>query len=194
MKLVKIAVFLLFTSLGTTFAQNQDLIPNRTEANKIDIEKLSFIENFPSEKQLFVVIFVGTDCPISQKYVHTLRTMYEKYESGVEFIGIIPHNFSEEKITNFKQEYRIPFKLIKDRENKFAKALHASVTPEVFFFNRSGNLFYDGAIDNWFFALGKNRRKASEHYLKDAIENVQLGAPVMVSHRDAVGCFIELKH
>lgn len=160
---------------------------------RIPIEKLDFISKTESN-DLYVVIFLGTDCPISQKYIHTLRQMNDEYKEQVSFFGLFPKAFTESQIENFKKEYNIPFDLVSDTDNYYAHLLKATITPEAYFFNKAGEVFYDGAIDNWFFALGRNRLKPNEHYLKDAILSVLNGEVILKPHADAVGCLIEMKH
>ena len=190
-----IMIVLFLGWYGITYAQ----IPSKTDCSDynsisktIDLTNFSFIEG-NLDTSFGVVVFLGTDCPISQKYMHTLRSLCSDYSKDITLFGIIPHHFSEEKIASFKKEYKAPFILVRDRGNEFAKTFGATVTPEVFLFNPDGEILYDGAIDNWYFSLGRNRLKPSEHYLIDAIESAKIGALIGVPHTDAVGCFIEFK-
>lgn len=196
MKPLIVLIFLIFYSFGNGYSQTGSELSTDSEIaslKTIAVENLPFINNPDITTEFFAVVFLGTDCPISQKYVHTLRTLHKNYRAPVTFFGIIPHNFSEEKITTFNEEYSIPFRLLKDHDNSYARLFNASVTPEVFLFDATGKIFYDGAIDNWFFALGRNRLKATEHYLDEAIKNVTSGKTVSIPHKDAVGCFIEFR-
>ncbi len=158
----------------------------------LPVEKLEFLDK--DANSLHLVIFLGTDCPISQKYMYTLRELYDEFGDNVAIYGLVPKNFNEEQIIGFKTDYRVPFKLIRDDENRYSGIMNATVTPEVFLFDRFGYVHYDGAIDNWFFALGRNRLKPTEHYLKDAISQVLASKTVDVKHKDAIGCLIEKKH
>jgi hypothetical protein len=60
-------------------------------------------------------------------------------------------------------------------------------------FDRSGNEIYRGAIDNWFFALGKYRNETTEHYLENAIQAMLDSRLPEIRKTEAVGCFIEKK-
>lgn len=166
---------------------------NTDQLKTVTIDNLPFIKQSENNTNLFVVVFIGTDCPISQKYVHTLREMSRQYAKDITLYGIVPNNFSEKQIENFNTEYKIPFKIIKDNNNKFAREFNATTTPESFLFDNNGIIYYDGAIDNWFFALGRNKLKPTINYLENAITDVLNNRPVKNTHADAVGCFIELK-
>lgn len=160
---------------------------------KVAVENIPFFNAEKSASGLYVLMFLGTDCPISQKYGNTLRELPETY-SDITFYGIVPHHFSEKEMIQYKKEYNLPFSMYRDEHNKVAKICKATITPEVFLIDGDGNVYYDGAIDNWFYALGKSRFQPTQFYLKEAIEEVQNLQPVSVPHADAVGCMIEMKH
>ena len=126
--------------------------------------------------------------------MHTLRELFDEFGDRVAIYGLVPKNFDDKQIAGFKTDYRVPFKLIRDDENRYSRIMNATITPEVFLFDRFGYVHYDGAIDNWFFALGRNRLKPTEHYLRDAISQLLAAKPVAVKHKDAIGCLIEKKH
>lgn len=159
----------------------------------VAIENLSFIKISENKNKTYVVIFLGTDCPISQKYVHTLREMHTNYAANITMFGIVPNNFSDKKISAFKNKFKIPFEIFRDNGNKFAKEFNATVTPESFLFDSNGTIYYDGAIDDWFYALGRNKLKPNNTYLINAIEDLINGRLTLTTHIDAIGCFIEME-
>jgi thiol-disulfide isomerase/thioredoxin len=201
MKLICILLILLSAAQGMLFAHhNPEFEGNRIsilkdapeQTTRIPVEKLSFLKGTSS--QLFVVIFLGTDCPISQKYMHTLKELHKEFEGKLTIFGLLPKNFEKAQIAKFEKDFDVPFELIYDMDNYYAHLFKATITPEVFLFDASGTLFYDGAIDNWFYALGRNRMKPTEFFLKDALAEVLSGKAVKLPHADAVGCLIEMKH
>ena len=152
-------------------------------------KKISLLKKSTSELNL--LFFLGTDCPISQKYITELKNIYNQYQNKLSFYGIAPSNYKTKQIEEFKKTYSIPFKIVKDKNNKYASELGAKVTPEVFLVDKSGSIFYNGAINNWFYELGKNRRVVTEHYLNDAILAVIAGEKVKIKNTTAIGCFIQ---
>lgn len=161
--------------------------------NEISIENLSFLSTDNSKKPFIVLLFLGTDCPISQKYMNTVRNLSSKYKDSVAFFGLFTDSYSMNEILIFKKTYGIDFEMIKDNRNEFAKSLNATHTPEVFLIDLKGNIKYQGAIDNWFYELGKNRRTVTAHYLENAIKEVMLGKKITLNYTSPIGCFIELK-
>jgi thioredoxin-related protein len=184
--------FLILITICLFFIGGYGQQTEATGQRFVQTELLTFLPSASVDKH-YIVIFLGTDCPISQKYMHTLREMHKRYSETITFFGIIPANFSEEQLLVFKKEYTIPFKLVKDHGNNFAAVFKATVTPEAFFFDGLGQIYYDGAIDDWFYALGRNRLKPAAHYLEDAIKDHNAGRMVATPHADAVGCLIEYR-
>ncbi len=144
-----------------------------------------------SDDELRVAIFLGTECPFSQNYTHTLNQLYAKYgSSGLEFIGYFPEKSdNHQEIKAFAEYYQIEFDLQTDHQRQMTRKLKATVTPEVFLISNQGVL-YSGKIDNWAVDLGKRRKVITEHYLEDAMTAVIAGKPVPVTRTDPVGCFI----
>lgn len=140
------------------------------------------------------ILFLGTDCPITQKYISRIRDIVEEFKSTTAFYGVFPTQFSVKEIKAFKKEYKIEFTLLSDNEMELAKHLGATVTPEVFLLDKNLHLQYQGAIDNWFYELGKSRLNTTENYLIDALSAVAKGQTPSISKTEAIGCFIQMPH
>ena len=54
-------------------------------------------------------------------------------------------------------------------------------------------ILYKGRIDNAYFRVGKKRGVTSTSDLKDALEAIVRGEPVLIKETEAVGCFINLR-
>src|SRR5688500_3241274 len=112
-----------------------------------------------------VIIFLATDCPISQKYIPVLNSIFEKYrERNVKFTSLVPGRKKQQDIAEFAREYEIAFPVNDDRDFLCVKDLAAEATPEVFVFDAMNALRYRGAIDNWFYDLGGYRKQSTENY------------------------------
>jgi hypothetical protein len=66
----------------------------------------------------------------------------------------------------------------------------ASITPQAFVIDRSGEIRYRGRIDNLYAALGKTRQQVTSHDLRDALDAVLVGGKVPHPETEALGCFI----
>lgn len=146
-----------------------------------------------SEKEFKVILFVGLECPISQKYMKKIEELKNKYKYRVDFIAVVPERVSLQQIDAYKKEYNSSLKFVLDNNLKIVELLNAKITPEVFLLDKWDRLKYRGAIDNWFYALGKYRRETTAHYLVDAMDAVLQNNEPRTKVTDAVGCFIETK-
>jgi thiol-disulfide isomerase/thioredoxin len=136
-------------------------------------------------------VFLSPECPLCQNYTRTLNALNRQYAGKVEFYGIIPgKTYTPEAIAAFAEKYKISYPLLVDGSLRLSRYLQASVTPEAILLNQENQLLYKGAIDNWVKELGKQRIKATENYLQDAMElSLQHKAPAM-KRTGAVGCLI----
>ena len=157
-------------------------------------KRIDLPSGLKSESGIIVFVSLGTDCPISQKYIHTLKAFHSAYKDKVTLIGIIPFNFDSDEIESFRKDFDIPFPLQHDSDNTIIEALEITVTPEVVMTDHEGYLIYRGAIDNWFYELGKSRWKPTAFYLEDALQAVMNGKKVVIDSTQAIGCMIEKKY
>jgi thiol-disulfide isomerase/thioredoxin len=135
-------------------------------------------------------VFLGVECPISQKYIPTLNEL-TKNQQQLNIVGVFSGDLSSEDLSQFTHQYKVNFEVIPDPNFKLANRYSAAVTPEVFLVDKGGEVLYSGAIDNWFVSLGRNRLAPSEYYLLDALISLLEGREVEVSQTPAIGCFIE---
>lgn len=140
-----------------------------------------------------VVIFMAVDCPITQKYMTTIKEMAAQFaDKHVAVTGYFPAGLSKKDESAFRAEYQIPkfIKLIDDKKHLWTEKLDAKVTPEVFVLNND-QVVYRGAIDNWFYELGRYRLEITDHYLMDAVNSSLEGKKPEVAETEAIGCFIQ---
>lgn len=143
--------------------------------------------------RLTVHVFLNTECPISQQYVRVLTDLQRHYEpQGVQFVAWFPlRTDSPPVIRRFRTEYALSFTGKPDPGARLARQLRVRVTPEVVVMQPSGRIRYRGAIDDWYFALGKHRPEADQHYLRAALDALVAGKDVALPGTNAVGCLVE---
>ncbi|WP_262918479.1 redoxin domain-containing protein [Telluribacter sp. SYSU D00476] len=144
------------------------------------------------EQNLTVWLFMDPECPISQAYTLRLRSMVEEYKNeAVQFQAVYPsYTLKPKDIRRFHQKYGLPFPGQKDNGYQLSDRLDATVTPEAVVTDAQGQVVYRGAIDNWYYALGRNRTEPTEHYLKDALDAALQGLPVQRARTQPIGCMI----
>ena len=127
----------------------------------------------------------------------TLKKLYEKYASDdIIFEGIFPNESSTTLgIQRFKEKYQIPFLLKKDEEQVLSLKFGAQITPEVVVYKtKDKKILYRGRIDNAYHQIGRRRRVVTTSELKDVLDALTCGLPVLTKNRPAIGCFIEQRY
>ena len=144
-----------------------------------------------ADKQILVVAFIGTECPLVKLYAERLKELGEKFaERGVAVVGINSNQQdSITEIAHFARVNKIEFPLLKDVGNRVADQFGAQRTPEVFLLDAERRIQYHGAIDDEYH-YGVQRAKATETYLYDAIESLLAAKPVKVAETEVIGCHI----
>ncbi len=143
-----------------------------------------------SAGKVVVLVFVRTDCPISNRYAPAIQRISAKYEAKAAFWLVYPDKSeSAEKIRQHEREYSYKFPALRDPQRALVKLAQARVTPEVAVFDASRRLTYHGRIDDSYQDFGRARRAPTTHELEDAIQSALNGhAPPTSS--PGVGCFI----
>ncbi len=146
---------------------------------------------FREEGTCLVVAFLGTECPLAKLYATTLSDLHQRYrERGVVFLAVMSNRQdSLEEIAAFERRSLLPFRVGKDLGNRFADAVGAQRTPEVFLYDSSRKLKYRGRVDDQY-GIGTILDQPRRSDLREAIDEVLAGEKVAVPHTEAVGCII----
>jgi len=146
-----------------------------------------------------VVFFVATDCPVSNSYAPEIQRVCRDYgPRGVECSLIYEDVDTQPSAAPLDQQVRthlreygyLGFTAVVDRNRVAATHAKASITPQAFVIDRSGEIRYRGRIDNLYAALGKTRQQVTSHDLRDALDAVLAGGKVPRPETEALGCFI----
>src|SRR5262245_60180388 len=86
----------------------------------------------PQHAKAVVILFLGTQCPVSNAYVPTLVALYKMYASqGVVFVGVNSNRQDDgPAIARHAQEFAIPFPVLQDADLAVADRLQARRLPE----------------------------------------------------------------
>jgi hypothetical protein len=138
-----------------------------------------------------VLIFVRTDCPISNRYAPTVERLSAQYAGKATFWLVYPDKAeSSAAIQQHLREYRFTISALRDPRHSLAKAGEAQVTPEAAVFDINGALVYHGRIDNWYKDFGHPRSAPTTHELDDAIRATLRGKKPEVATATGIGCYI----
>ncbi len=137
-----------------------------------------------------VLVFVRTDCPVSNRYAPVIQQISAKYTSKVDFWLVYPgSSASAEKIRQQEREYGFKLPALRDPLHTLVARAQVQITPEVAVFDAHQQLLYHGRIDNLYEDLGRIRRAATTHELDDAIQ-AALSGKAPPPNASGVGCYI----
>jgi len=147
------------------------------------------------DKNVVVVAFLGTECPLVKLYGPRLAEMQRRYaDKGVQFLGINANRQDTmTEIAAYARVHQIAFPILKDLNNRLADRIGASRTPEMFVLDRDRVIRYHGRIDDQY-GVGYSRKSASHLFVQSAIDELLAGKAVSKAETGVVGCFIGRVH
>lgn len=145
------------------------------------------LSDFKNSKAI-VVMFIATQCPVSNAYNERMAQLYKDYkDKGIAIVGINSNKQeSIEEIKKHAQEHGFNFPILKDEKNIIADKFGAASTPEVFVMNGNFDILYHGRIDD-----SRKEEEVKTKDLRNALNEVLAGKPVAVTTTKAFGCSIK---
>jgi hypothetical protein len=146
----------------------------------------------PAGTRATVLLFVSTDCPVSNRYAPDVRHLHDTYsKDGVVFWLVYPNPAdSPSDIRDHVKAFSYPGTPLRDSKHDLVRAAGATITPEAAVYDAKGTLTYRGRIDDRYSAVGVERAQATRHDLQDAVAATLAGKPVRQKTTQAVGCYI----
>ena len=173
-------VLLVLTSPLFLAAQNRALHLDGTPADPL-------LENAGKP---VVLLFVRTDCPISNRYAPLIQRISSHYAAKVAFSLVYPgKSSSAERIRQHESDYGYKLPALRDPQHALVLQAQVQVTPEAAVFDANHRLVYHGRIDNLYEDVGRARPAATTHELDDAIQ-AALNGKAPPTNTPAVGCYI----
>jgi hypothetical protein len=182
-----LAICALTLSLRPLRASGQTSAPVTVK----DIDGHSF-SLFGSDTRATVLLFVTIDCPITNSYVPEMNRIVAQYRSEkIAFFAVYSDpSLSVSAIRRHASDFGLQMPVIADTSHLLVRKAQATVNPEAAVFAPGGRLVYRGRIDNWYVDLGVRRAAPTQHYLRQALDQVLAGQPVAIAHVPPVGCSI----
>lgn len=140
------------------------------------------------DARAIVIMFVSTQCPVSNAYNERMEKLFEDYkDKGIAIIGI--NSNKQETATDIKQhaeEHNLKFTILKDEKNVIADRFGASSTPEIYVLNNKFKQLYHGRIDD-----SRKEAEVTQKDLRAALDEILDGKEVAVKNTKAFGCSIK---
>lgn len=141
--------------------------------------------------KIVVLLFVRTDCPISNRYAPTIQEMSAHFGKRAQFFLVYPiGSESAAQIRKHLKDYGYTLPALRDPGRELVRASQVTITPESAVFAANGQLVYHGRIDDWYAEFGRARPAPTTHELSSVVEAAIAGKPVAVTTAPAVGCYL----
>lgn len=144
-----------------------------------------------AQGKVVVLIFVRTDCPISNRYAPVIQQLSAQIADKAAFFLVYPSKKETAgSIRKHDREFGYTLAALRDPQHILVKQSRAQITPEAAVFDANRRLVYHGRIDNLYEDFGHARKSATTHELADAIEAALAGKTLSGNATPAVGCYI----
>ena len=138
-------------------------------------KKLHSFEDFANINGI-VVLFVATQCPVSNAYNSRMAELYNQFKDDFSFVGINSNKQEDiEEIKTHANENNLDFVILKDSNNVIADIFEASFTPEIYILNNNFEQLYHGRIDD-----SRKEENVEVEDLKKALMEIKDGKAVSV--------------
>jgi peroxiredoxin len=181
-----LSAFLLFTLSNFTVIKEVEHVDNFKLKDYNGKEHS--LSDYKDSKAI-VLMFISTQCPVSNAYNFRMKELYDKYKSrNVSFIGINANKTEDiETVKEHAENHGFDFVILKDQGNKIADELDASVTPEIYVLNsKNFEILYHGRIDD-----SRNESNVTSKDLENALNEILSGKEVDIKRTKAFGCTIK---
>jgi peroxiredoxin len=145
-------------------------------------------------KRAIVVFFTTTDCPLSNNEVPEMNRTRRDYESrGVAFYAVqADTTIADADVLQHTKDYQFSFPVLFDPHQVLAKLTGATTIPSAAVLTPDGTLLYLGRIDNRVEDFNVRRQEPTRFELREALDAVLAGKPVLNARTKAFGCAINL--
>jgi hypothetical protein len=187
-----IFVVLIAVTLAACAPPHPQAVPTPTDVSSVtDLDGHSADPFAAADaRRATVLLFVATDCPISNRYAPEIRRMCDAYAMrGIAFDLVYPDaDLRPADARQHLHDYGYTCPAVLDPKRELVRRAGVSVTPEAAVFLSDGRLLYRGRIDDMYLDYGKARYAPTTHDLADVLESLVHDRPVAPRITTAVGC------
>ena len=146
-----------------------------------------------SDTMATVVVFLSTQCPISNSYLPALNDLSALYgQLGAQVYGVISDpSVTRAQAVAHREEYDVRFPVLFDGSGELRLALMPTHTPQAFVLDALCRTVYSGAIDDRYVRLGQKKATAKHKYLVHAVRTAIAGGRIAVAKTEPIGCMLE---
>ena len=140
------------------------------------------------DNMAIVLVFLGTECPVSNLYVPTLIELEKKYrDKKVQFLAVYPNEPEDfDQVAAHAYDRDLPLLALKDFGQRLAALIGVTRVPSVAVLDGDFALRYRGRIDDRYGA-SLRKSKATRDDLTEAIDEVVAGEKIAVAETGGGG-------
>ena len=139
MRLKHLLHILLLASAGALLAATDDGPAFFRVHRVVDVSGVAHQLGAARGTKAVVLVFLGPECPISQRYVPELNRLAGGHTNAVEFYGVISGpSMTRTQALAFVKDYALKFPVLFDDGGPFARWLHPTHMPETFVLKPDG--------------------------------------------------------
>lgn len=188
-RMLRIALNLSTVVAACLFCPLRALTAAQTGAVDLTGNPVDPLKSAPGK--VVVLIFVRTDCPVSNRYAPTIQRLSAQHRDKVAFWLVYPAKAeSPETIRKHEREFGYKLSALRDPQHALVKQSRVTITPEAAVFDANHRLIYHGRIDNLYEDVGRARAAPTTHELDDAIQAAINGKILPADYAPAVGCYV----
>lgn len=137
-----------------------------------------------------VLLFLWTECPISNQYSPTLNAIASQADADrVRVVGLfVDLDKTDREVAEHAESFELAFPASRAESIRLARALGVGTVPEAVLIDDRGRVRYQGRINDQYYALGRRRQVLRTSDLGDAIAAVLAGEEVREPRTEAIGC------
>jgi hypothetical protein len=149
------------------------------------------VDPLATTANVVVLVFVGTQCPISNRYAPELTRIRDAFAArGVQMSLVYPSpNDEADRIRAHARSHGLTMPVLRDPHHALVRRAEATTTPEAAVF-RNGKLVYVGRIDDRQVDFGVTRPEPRRRDLELALEAALAGQPIATARTTPIGCSI----
>jgi peroxiredoxin len=143
--------------------------------------------------KIVVLEWINPDCPFVQRHYKagTMADLATRYgEKGVVWLAINSTNYMGQKDNaKWVETYKLPYPILDDHDGAVGHAYSAKTSPHMYVIDASGNIVYQGAIDDD--PRGSKPPAERTQYVAKALDELLAGQPVSVAESKPYGCSVK---
>lgn len=193
----KLLTFIIFSLMFTISGHYSFAIDNSAKAPGFNITDHTGknVNLSDYNGRIIVLEWTNPDCPFVQRHYreNTMIELEKEYsDKGVVWLAVnSTHYMGRDENSKFAEENDINYPILVDKSGELGRKYGAKTTPHMFIIDSSGEIAYQGAIDDD--PGGSMKPSDRKLYVKNALNALLSDEEVKISSSKPYGCSVKYK-